>query len=117
MPLLDATLVTATMGAAVATSVAAGLVLDAPQAGTAGRNTLFLTGLMLCGRAVVGQQAVMIPVAWLILVVFLGFRPSGDPYAWTIVPEPVGALHAAAGAVLMLLTGTLVQLYTSRKMS
>lgn len=115
--LLDAALITAAIGTAVVTSVVAGLVLDAPQAGTAGRNALFLTGLMLCGRAVMGQRAVMIPVAWLFFVVFIGFRPTGDPYPWTIVPEPAGALHAVVGAVLAFLTGTLVQLYTSRKMS
>lgn len=114
--LLDAALVTGTMVTAVVTSMVAGLALGAPQAGTAGRNTVFLTGLMLCGRAVAGQRAVMIPVAWLLLVVFVGFRNSGDPYPWTIVPEPFGALHASVGAGLMFLAGVLVLLHTSRKM-
>ncbi|WP_223732919.1 hypothetical protein [Streptomyces purpurogeneiscleroticus] len=115
--LLDAALVAATMAASVLASVSAGLLLHAPQTATTGRNALFLTGLMLCGRAVVGQQAVMLPVAWLLLVVFVGFRNTGDAYPWTIVPEPVGALHALIGAVLMFVIGALTQLYFPRKTS
>lgn len=116
IPLLDVALTTGTMAIATVTSVVAGLVVDAPQAAATGRNTLFLTGLMLCGRAALGQRAVMLPVAWLFLVVLVGFRSSGDPYPWTIVPEPTGALHAAVGAALAFVAGALVQLYTSRKM-
>ncbi|MGW6602190.1 hypothetical protein [Streptomyces sp. NPDC055036] len=114
---LDAGLAIVVMGVAVAMSVLAGALFDLPQAGTAGRNALFLTGLMLCGRTLVGQPAVMIPVAWLVIVVLIGFRNQNTPYPWTIIGEPLGKPHAAAGAILMFIAGIIIQLRTSRKIS
>lgn len=113
---LDAALVLATMTAAVSIGLAVDAVLDANPAAAAGRNTIFLTGLMLCGRAVAGERAVMFPVVWLLLVVLVGFRSTGDPRPWTVVPEPVGAVHAVIGSALVFCAGMLAHLYTSRKM-
>ncbi|MFJ2648594.1 hypothetical protein ACIO1C_17895 [Streptomyces sp. NPDC087420] len=114
--LLDAALTVATMVTAIVCALTVDALLDVPLAAATGRNTLFLTGLMLCGRALLGQPGVMIPVAWLFLVVLAGFRSSNDPYPWTIVPEPPGAPHAALGAVLVFTLGILVQLRTPRKL-
>lgn len=114
---LDAALTMATLVAAVILSWGAGVLFGLPQAAAAGRNALLLTGLMLCARALVGQPAVMIPVAWLILVVFVGFRGPGDPYPWAVVPEPAGAFRAAICSVLVFLAGLLIQLRTSRTLS
>ncbi|MFG1811198.1 hypothetical protein [Streptomyces sp. NPDC049040] len=113
---LDAALVVVTVAAAVAVGMAVDAAFDAGPAGAAGRNTAFLTGLMLCGRAFVGERAVMIPVAWLLLVVLVGFRSTGDPRPWTVVPEPLGAVHATIGTLLVFCVGMLAHLYTSRKM-
>ncbi|MFG2760690.1 hypothetical protein [Streptomyces wuyuanensis] len=115
--ILDTVLIVAAMAAALLGSAAVSVLTGAPQAATAGRNTLFLTGLMLCGKAVLGQPGVMVPVAWLLAVVGGGYRSSGDPYPWTIVPEPLGAWHAAAGAVLVFALGVAVELRTVRRLA
>lgn len=115
--LMDAALAAATVSGAVAMSVTVGMLLDIRQAGAAGRNALFLTGLMLIGRALVGQPAVMIPVGWLLITVFVGFRGPGDPYPWSIVAEAVSVPHAAFVAVLVFIAGITAQLRTPREMS
>ncbi|TJZ49472.1 hypothetical protein FCH28_24500 [Streptomyces piniterrae] len=117
IPRMDAVLATTVVAAAVAIGLLLMNVTDATQAAAAGRNTAFLVGLFLCAKAVVGQRAVLIPVAWLMAVVLLGFRASGDPYPWTIVPEPAGAPHAAIGAAVLFLAGIMTLLRTSRKLS
>ncbi|MEV7865734.1 hypothetical protein AB0P17_06440 [Streptomyces sp. NPDC088124] len=114
---LDAGLVLATMAAAVSISLLIRQVTQAPQVDITGRNTVFLTGLMLCGRIISRQRAVLIPTVWPIVVVLVGFRPTGDAYPWTIIPEPAGAPHATIAAALFMCTGILAQLYTSRKIS
>ncbi|WP_251060143.1 hypothetical protein [Streptomyces sp. ISL-100] len=113
--LRDTALVVAVVAAAVSASFALGALTGSQVAQAAGRNVAFLTGLMLLGRALFRQSGALLPTAWLMTVVLVGFRTSNDPYPWTIVPEPVGAPHAAAGAVLMLIVGILAQLRTSRK--
>lgn len=112
--LMDASLVIATMTAAVALGLATGSYFDSPQTTAVGRNAVFLTGLMLCIRAVAGQPAVMAPVAWLMVVMFFGSRSGGDPYPWALLPEPPGALHAAVGTVLMFTAGIAALLLTPR---
>ncbi|AWK09024.1 hypothetical protein SSP531S_51140 [Streptomyces spongiicola] len=112
---LDTVLVLTTMVAALLGSAAVSVLTGEPQAATAGRNTFFLTGLMLCGKAVMGRPGVMVPVAWLLAVVGGGFRSSGDAYPWTIVPEPLGAWHAAAGAGLVFALGVAVEFGTVRR--
>ncbi|MFE9612576.1 hypothetical protein [Streptomyces sp. NPDC006012] len=114
---LDALLVLACAGTALLSSAFVGFLFDVPQISTAGRNACFLMGLMLCGSAFAGEAAVMFPVAWLLLVVFFGFRGPGDPYPWTIIPEPRGTLHATVGSTLLFAVGNLIQLRPSRKIS
>ncbi|WP_399088938.1 hypothetical protein ACGH2B_15100 [Streptomyces sp. BBFR2] len=112
---------TALVTAVVLTAVVLGLLLvpltGATQAAAAGRNTAFLTGLFLCARTVTGPRGVLVPVAWLMAVVLLGFRASGDPYPWTVVPEPPGAPHAALGAAVLFLAGIATLPRMSRKLS
>ncbi|MFE7243529.1 hypothetical protein [Streptomyces sp. NBC_01591] len=112
--LRDTALVVAVVTVAVAASFALGTLIGSQVAQSAGRNVAFLTGLMLLGRALFGQSGALLPTAWLMTVVMVGYRSSNDPYPWTVVPEPVGAPHAAAGAALMLAVGILAQIRTSR---
>ncbi|MFF8412133.1 hypothetical protein [Streptomyces omiyaensis] len=112
--LRDAALVLGVVAVATVVSVAAGALVGSQVAQAAGRNVAFLTGLMLLGRALFGQGGALLPTAWVMAVVLVGFRTTADPYPWTIVPEPVGAPHAAAGAALMLAVGVLAQIRTSR---
>ncbi|MES4907324.1 MULTISPECIES: hypothetical protein [unclassified Streptomyces] len=98
VPLLDAGLALTVVSTCVCTAYALGQP-------TAGRNALFLTGLMLCARPLVGQKAVMMPVAWLLAVLFVGYRTPQDSYPWAILPEPAGAAHATAIAVVAFTIG------------
>jgi hypothetical protein len=115
--LMDAALTTVCLGIALGAGIVGSVVLDMPLAVTTGRNACFLAGLMLCGRAVIGQTAVMLPVAWLVLVVFVGFRGPNDPYPWALVPEPSDAVPAAIGAAFVVVLGIFVQMPRSRSLS
>lgn len=75
---------------------------------------LFLTGLMLLGRAWAGQTAVMIPVGWLVTVVLVGFR-GNLPYFWTVIALPADSLFAAAVSLVAFAVGLAAQTRSSRK--
>jgi hypothetical protein len=116
--LMDAALSVITVLVASAAGVCVAALVADRDAATVGRNTAFLIGIALLARAFIGQRAALIPVSWLMTVVFLGFRTRLDPYPWTVLPEPVGAPHAAAGAALALVAGISAQLSIStRKLS
>jgi hypothetical protein len=112
--LLDLAMIGTALTATVAVSSGLGALLGSPAVWTVGRNTVFFTGLMLCARPLVGQPAVMVPVAWVATTVLVGARESGDPYFWAIVPEPLGAVHAAAVTAAVFLAGVVAQLRTGR---
>lgn len=100
LALLCGTLVAATNGTATAV--------------TCGRNAVFLTGLMLLGRAWAGQTAVMIPVGWLVTVVVVGFR-GNIPHLWTVVALPAHNPFAAAASLIVFAVGLAAQIRSSRK--
>lgn len=107
VPVLDAALVVTTLAFCLFTSVAF-------RSGTAvcvTRNAAFLTGLMLVTRPVARQAAVMVPVVWIALVVFLSRRPWPDPDPWTVLPEPASAPHALVAAAAALTAGLLLHLF------
>lgn len=112
--LMDASLVVAATFTSVIVAAAVGEFLDSPQATTVGRNFAFLIGLTLCARAVAGRAAIAAPVAWLMVVMFFGFRVGNDPYPWTLLPEPAGALHALMGAVAMFTVGIVALFFEVR---
>ncbi|GGO94523.1 hypothetical protein [Wenjunlia tyrosinilytica] len=114
---MDAALTAATAVAAIVLGCVTGALVGSAQAVAAGRNTAFLIGMMLCARTAVGQAAVMVPVAWLVVVLLFGFRIGRDPYPWTILPEPAHVRHAIAGSTLMFGLGIAAQLHASRKTS
>ncbi|MFJ8896939.1 hypothetical protein ACIRCZ_20330 [Leifsonia sp. NPDC102414] len=105
---LIAALLSISVGAAVS------ILFDAPEVAAIGRNTSFLVGLMLCARAMVGAPAVMAPTAWVLAVLFIGFRSPYNPYYWTVLPESVAAIHASIIAVLVFIAGIIASLCTSR---
>lgn len=114
---LDGGLVAAVAVTAVVTSALAAVALGDAVIGTVGRNTLFLTGLMLIARALFGRPGALLPTAWILTVCLCGFRPGNDAYPWTVLPEPLGAPHAAAGALLMFGAGLVVQIRYARNPS
>ncbi|MBU7596581.1 hypothetical protein JGS22_002745 [Streptomyces sp. P38-E01] len=112
---LDAALTVVAVLAAAAVGVALGSVLDSEAALVLGRNTAFLTGILLCGRAVFGTVAVLLPVLWIVTVMLVGFRTWTDPYFWSVLPEPHGEPHAMVLAVTALLCGILVHQFSTRR--
>ncbi|WP_146057183.1 MULTISPECIES: hypothetical protein [unclassified Streptomyces] len=114
---LDAALAVAVTAVTGGFGFLLGALLGSTAPMTLGRDTAFLVGLMLCVRAVAGSAAAMAPVAWILIVIFFGFRQTRDPYPWTIIAEPIGAPHAAAGAALMSLAGLTALLCTARRLS
>jgi hypothetical protein len=114
MTLLDNALVTAVMAMSVLCSVLVATVQGTGAAMTGGRNTLFLVGLMLLGRAWAGQAAVMFPVGWLVTVVVVGFR-GNVPRPGTVIALPADSLFAAATSVVVFAIGLAAQIRSSRK--
>lgn len=87
---LDAALATALVGAAALASVAGGVLAGSEEATMAGRNTLFLAGLMLLARTVHEQAASALPVGWVFAVMFLGYRDFNHPWPWAVTLHPAG---------------------------
>ncbi|MER7191755.1 hypothetical protein [Streptomyces flaveolus] len=111
---LDNALVVAVVASAVLCSVLVAAVQGSAAATTGGRNAVFLTGLMLLGRAWTGQSAVMIPVGWLVTVVVVGFR-GNVPHLWTVIALPADNLFAAAASLVVFAVGLAAQIRSSRK--
>ncbi|MFI1165153.1 hypothetical protein ACH4UM_16450 [Streptomyces sp. NPDC020801] len=114
MTRLDNTLVTAVMAAAVLCSALIAALQGTAATATGGRNALFLTGLMLLGRAWAGQAAVMFPVGWLVTVVVIGFR-GNVPRPWTIIALAADNPLAAAASLVVFAVGLAAQIRSSRK--
>lgn len=111
---LDNSLITAVMAAAVLCGVLVAAVQGTAAATTGGRNALFLTGLMLIGRAWVGQAAVMVPVGWLVTIAVVGFR-GNLPYAWTVIALPADHVFAAAASLIVFAIGLVSHTRSSRR--
>ncbi|CAL9561880.1 hypothetical protein [Streptomyces sp. Tu 3180] len=115
MTRLDNGLVTAIVAAAVLCSVLIASVQGTAAATTGGRNAVFLTGLMLIGRAWAGQAAVMLPVGWLVTVVLVGFHANNTPRPWTVIALPADDVFAAAASLVVFAIGLAAQVRSSRK--
>ncbi|MFE3516084.1 hypothetical protein [Streptomyces sp. NPDC059166] len=104
----DQALVLATVLAAIAVAYAVTVLADAPLANTAGRNTAFLVGLMLCVRRVAGHEvAALAPVAWVITMMLVGDAGGGGrPHPWSVVLLSPDHLPAALTAAVALALGT-----------
>ncbi|WP_221362192.1 hypothetical protein [Streptomyces beigongshangae] len=112
----DAALVTAVAVAALCCALLVNALGGTQEAAAAGRNVLFLTGLLLLGHTLFGPSAVMVPVAWLVLVVGIGFR-GNVPRWWTVVPQSAHDVPAAAVSLLMFAAGLTALIFAPRKAS
>ncbi|MFI9416992.1 hypothetical protein [Streptomyces werraensis] len=110
----DNALVISVMAAAAMCSVAVAALQGTAAATTGARNALFLTGLMLIGRAWAGQAAVMVPVGWLVTVVVIGFR-GNIPRPWTVIALPADDVFAAVACATVFAVGLVAQIPSSRK--
>ncbi|KES08106.1 hypothetical protein BU52_06665 [Streptomyces toyocaensis] len=113
---LDTSLAAAAMGAALVATALVHEVTDADTALQAGRNTLFLTGLMLTARAVIGRAGIVVPLGWVFAVILLGRRTGSVFHAWAVTALPPGTGHATAAAVLSITAGIAATFITARKL-
>jgi hypothetical protein len=109
----DAVLVSSTVLFWLAVAIVSGSDVLAASA----RNAAFLAALMLLARPWAGEAAVMVPVAWTMVVVAFNRRPPPDPEPWTILPEPASALHAALATAVLFGIGISSLLFISKDKS
>ncbi|MFD8203048.1 hypothetical protein [Streptomyces sp. NPDC059701] len=102
---LDAALIAAVMATALAGSLLTGSVSGSPEASMAGRNVLFLTGLMLLARAVNEQAATAAPVGWVLAVMFIGYRDFDRPWPWAVTLHPADFLPTFGFCLLVFAAG------------
>ncbi|WP_179079356.1 hypothetical protein [Streptomyces rectiverticillatus] len=101
----DAFLVLATAAFATVVGCLTGQASGSDDAWSTGRNTLFLTGLMLLFHTAVPQGAVAVPVGWIAMVLLAGFDRFHHPYPWTVLPRPPADLPALAAALVTFAAG------------
>ncbi|MCM2412589.1 hypothetical protein [Streptomyces sp. RKAG290] len=102
----DRWLVVAAGVAAIASAHLVALVVDAPNADTAGRNAAFLIGLMLCARRTAGDHAAaLVPAAWVITMTLIGGGGPGRDRAWTVILMPADHVGAAVAAAVVFASG------------
>ncbi|MEV7190997.1 hypothetical protein AB0N81_04190 [Streptomyces sp. NPDC093510] len=104
----DTALILATGTFAVMLGALIGQLSGSDDAWSTGRNTLFLTGLMLLAHTVVPQGAVAVPVGWIFTVVLVGFDQFHRPYVWTVLPRPPADLPALTAALITFAAGLAV---------
>ncbi|MBV1940531.1 hypothetical protein KUF83_28755 [Streptomyces sp. BV286] len=111
---MDAGLVTASVAIVALTSVVAGSLAGSQEATMAGRNTLFLAGLMLLARAVHEQAASALPVGWVFAVMFIGYRDFHRPWPWAVTLHPSSFLPTLGLCLLVFVAGLAVHARTRR---
>ncbi|MGW3724616.1 hypothetical protein [Streptomyces sp. F001] len=113
---MDTVLAAASMGAALAATALVFVVTAADVTVQAGRNTLFLTGLMLTARAVLGRAGIVVPLGWVFAVILLGRRTSSTFHSWAVTALPPDTWHATAVAALSISAGVAATFITARKL-
>ncbi|MEU5839914.1 hypothetical protein ABZ820_40565 [Streptomyces diacarni] len=110
---LDTSLVLTTTLAALALAAAAHTLLGIASALSAGRNTAFLLGLMLCALPLIGRRAALLPPVWVITVAMAGFE-QGRAQAWTVIARETDDPWAASASALSLAIGLILYFFAPR---
>lgn len=93
---LDTLLIVACVLAAVVASLVVGGFSGSDEAAMAGRNTAFLTGLMLLAGAAHPKAVTVAPVAWVFAIVLLGYADFDRPWPWAVTLHAPAELPALA---------------------
>ncbi|MFD9908297.1 hypothetical protein [Streptomyces sp. NPDC059063] len=113
---LDTLLVTA----CVLTAVAAGLIIGAlsgsDEATMVGRNTAFLTGLMLLAGAVHPKASTVAPVGWVFAIIFLGYADFHRPWPWVVTLHAPSSIPALSLCLLVLAGGLVARTRARRSL-
>ncbi|MFD8152145.1 hypothetical protein ACFV28_15510 [Streptomyces sp. NPDC059720] len=107
---LDAALMVAVLTVALAVALLTGNVSGSSEASMAGRNALFLTGLMLVARTFNEQAATAVPVGWVLAVMFIGYRDFNRPWPWAVTLHPAEYLPTFGFCLFLFGAGVLTHL-------
>lgn len=102
---MDAALIAAAVGATMTVSVVGGWATGSEAVLTAGRNTCFLVGLMLSARSFVRRSGIILPLAWILAVVFFGRKTGTTYHEWAVTALPFDNVLAAVCAAAALVLG------------
>ncbi|MEV0445842.1 hypothetical protein AB0I84_12935 [Streptomyces spectabilis] len=106
---LDALLVVACVLTAALAGLVVGAVSGSDEATAVGRNTVFLTGVMLLSGAVYPKAATVAPVGWVFVIMFLGHADYHRPWPWAVTLHPPANVPALALCLLVFLGGLVAQ--------
>lgn len=109
--LMDDGLILCVALAATVIGAVFGELLSSPAAHAVGRNTVFLIGLMLIARPLLGAAAVVVPAGWIIAVTLLGYGQGHIPRPWSVLPYPgdnLLILAVAWSALALGMVGTFI---------
>ncbi|MFE9457123.1 hypothetical protein [Streptomyces californicus] len=106
--LLDVGLVTVTTALAVSASCLVAGITHTDLVYEAGRNTLFLVGLMLIAGGLHPQAATLSPVAWVFAAMFAGYRDYDRPWIWAVTLHPAHIVVTACFCLLVFTAGLVV---------
>ncbi|MFH9073646.1 hypothetical protein [Streptomyces alboflavus] len=106
---LDTLLVAACVLAAVLASLVVGGLSGSDEATVAGRNTAFLTGVMLLAGAAHPQAATVAPVGWVFAIVFLGYADFDRPWPWAVTLHTPASIPSLAICSTVFVGGLVAQ--------
>lgn len=106
----DAALVVTTVALCTVAGLAIGTLAGDDAARAVGRNVAFLTGLMLMVNALLPKAAAGVPVAWVLIALFLGRDAFHRPYFWSVLEHRAASPLALAEAMLCFACGLAVHL-------
>ncbi|WP_055702267.1 MULTISPECIES: hypothetical protein [Streptomyces] len=106
---LDMLAVLTCVCAVAAAGVAIGAAAGSDEATTVGRNTAFLTGLMLLAGAAHPKAATAAPVGWVFAIMFLGHSDYHRPWPWAVTLHAPSSLPALGVCLIVLLGGLIAQ--------
>ncbi|MWA11157.1 hypothetical protein [Streptomyces sp. BA2] len=113
---LDMLAVLTCVSAVAVAGVAIGAVAGSDEAATVGRNTAFLTGLMLLAEAVHPKAATVAPVGWVFAIMFLGHSDYHRPWPWAVTLHAPPSLPASIVCLIVFLGGLIAQARIRRTM-
>ncbi|MFE1953257.1 hypothetical protein ACFW9D_22645 [Streptomyces sp. NPDC059524] len=109
---LDLALTIVTVVLAGTAGLVVGAISGSEEATATCRNLFFLTGFMLIARAVHPQAATLIPVSWVFIVIFLGYRDFNRPWPWAVTLHPAGFMPTFVLSLFVFACGLAAQART-----
>lgn len=109
---LDLALTVVTVALTGAVGLVVGASTGSEEASATGRNVLFLTGFMLIARAVRPSAASLIPVSWVFIVIFVGYRDFNRPWPWAVTLHPAGFMPTFVLSLFVFACGLAAQART-----